>query len=65
MDETVSTVVPVSIIPKNVYGLRAEVEGNIQFSFNDEVIYPVEGVLVFHDFKTNKQRFLRYAFCHL
>ncbi|XP_055839283.1 cilia- and flagella-associated protein 57-like [Episyrphus balteatus] len=60
MDETVSTVVPVSITPKNVYGLRNEVDGNIQFSFNDEVIYPVESVLVFHDFKTNKQRFLRF-----
>lgn len=49
----------VSLRPKHIYGLRTDVLGNIQFNLQQEVMYPVEGVLAFHDFVKNKQRFLR------
>ncbi|XP_053965666.1 cilia- and flagella-associated protein 57 [Anastrepha ludens] len=49
----------INIRPKNIYGLRTDVIGNIHFNLNQEVIYPVEGVLAFHDYVSNKQRFLR------
>ncbi|XP_014102441.2 cilia- and flagella-associated protein 57 [Bactrocera oleae] len=49
----------VNIRPKNIYGLRTDVVGNIHFNLYQEVIYPVEGVLAFHDYVSNKQRFLR------
>ncbi|XP_067631082.1 cilia- and flagella-associated protein 57 [Eurosta solidaginis] len=49
----------VTIRPKNIYGLRTDVVGNIHFNLAQEVIYPVEGVLAFHDYVSNKQRFLR------
>lgn len=51
----------VNIRPKNIYGLRTDVVGNIHFNLYQEVIYPVEGVLAFHDYVSNKQRFLRLA----
>lgn len=51
----------VNIRPKNIYGLRTDVVGNIHFNLYQEVIYPVEGVLAFHDYVSNKQRFLRWA----
>lgn len=50
----------VIIRPRIIYGLRCDVVGNIQFNLNKEVMYPMEGVLCFHDFVTNKQRFLRF-----
>ncbi|XP_073812366.1 testes of unusual size isoform X1 [Musca autumnalis] len=49
----------VGLRPKHIYGLRTNVVGNIHFNLQQEVIYPVEGVLAFHDFVENKQRFLR------
>lgn len=49
----------VTIRPRNIYGLRTDVVGNIHFNLNQEVLYPVEGVLAFHDFVSQKQRFLR------
>jgi len=55
-----SIVNQVVIRPRLIYGLRTDVIGNIQFNLNKEVMYPVEGVLAFHDFVTNKQRFLRF-----
>lgn len=51
----------VGLRPKHIYGLRTDVLGNIHFNQQQEVIYPVEGVLAFHDFVENKQRFLRYS----
>ncbi|XP_055839134.1 cilia- and flagella-associated protein 57-like [Episyrphus balteatus] len=59
MDESAKSILPVTIEPKHVYGIRSEVIGNIHFNLNQEVIYPVEGVLAFHDYVNNKQRFLR------
>lgn len=53
------SVASVNIRPKNIYGLRTDVTGNIHFNLSQEVIYPVEGVLAFHDYVSNKQRFLR------
>lgn len=50
----------VVIRPRIIYGLRTDVIGNIQFNLNKEVMYPMEGVLAFHDYVTNKQRFLRF-----
>lgn len=50
----------VGLRPKHVYGLRTDVMGNIHFNLHQEVIYPIEGVLAFHDFVLNKQRFLRW-----
>jgi len=49
-----SVVNSVVIRPRLIYGLRTDVIGNIQFNLNKEVMYPVEGVLAFHDFVTNK-----------
>ncbi|KAH8348773.1 hypothetical protein KR084_010987, partial [Drosophila pseudotakahashii] len=49
----------VTIRPRLIYGLRSDVIGNIHFNLTKEVIYPVEGVLAFHDYVQNKQRFLR------
>lgn len=56
----VTTNASVVIRPRIIYGLRTDVMGNIQFNLNKEVMYPMEGVLTFHDFVTNKQRFLRF-----
>ncbi|XP_030372781.1 cilia- and flagella-associated protein 57 [Scaptodrosophila lebanonensis] len=50
----------VAIRPRLIYGLRTDVIGNINFNLSKEVIYPVEGVLAFHDYVLNKQRFLRF-----
>lgn len=49
----------VGLRPKYIYGLRTNIVGNIHFNLQQEVVYPVEGVLAFHDFVENKQRFLR------
>ncbi|XP_013119183.2 cilia- and flagella-associated protein 57 [Stomoxys calcitrans] len=49
----------VGLRPKHIYGLRTDIVGNIHFNLQQEVIYPVEGVLAFHDFVENKQHFLR------
>ncbi|ETN62101.1 hypothetical protein AND_006223 [Anopheles darlingi] len=50
----------ISIVPKNAYGLRTDIMGNVHFTLKQEIIYPVAGVLAFHDFVTNKQKFLRF-----
>lgn len=49
----------ISVQPKFVYGLRSDIKGNIHFLDNQDVIYPVAGVIAIHDFKTQKQTFLR------
>nr|XP_029708990.1 cilia- and flagella-associated protein 57-like [Aedes albopictus] len=51
---------PISIVPKNVFGLRTDIVGNVHFTTKQEIIYPVAGVLAIHDFATNKQKFLRF-----
>lgn len=51
----------IGIQPKSVYGLRSDVKGNIHFLENQEVIYPVAGVVAIHDYKLSKQTFLRLA----
>lgn len=53
--------VTVGIQPKNVFGLRTDVKGNIHFTVKQEVIYPVAGVLAVQDFTTNYQKFLRFV----
>ncbi|XP_065072592.1 cilia- and flagella-associated protein 57 [Ochlerotatus camptorhynchus] len=50
----------ISIVPKNVFGLRTDILGNVHFTTKQEIIYPVAGVLAIHDFATNKQKFLRF-----
>lgn len=61
MEEDPSKRLPIKIQPKIVFGLRADVIGNVLFTDKDnEVIYPVAGVLVIHDFTSNKQKFLRF-----
>ncbi|XP_023305499.2 cilia- and flagella-associated protein 57 [Lucilia cuprina] len=57
--ENSSSINVVSLRPKHIYGLRTDILGNIHFNLQQEVIYPVEGVIAFHDFVQNKQRFLR------
>lgn len=52
---------PIAIQPKFVYGLRTDIKGNIHFTENQEVIYPVAGVIAIHDYKIQKQTFLRLA----
>lgn len=59
-DASTGTNASVVIRPRIIYGLRTDVLGNIQFNLNKEVMYPMEGVLAFHDYVTNKQRFLRF-----
>lgn len=60
---------PIKIQPKIVFGLREDVHGNIHFTLTGDVIYPVAGVLAIHNYKTNKQRFLRLPekveICHV
>lgn len=51
----------IGIQPKFVYGLRSDIKGNIHFLENQEVIYPVAGVIAIHDYKLHKQTFLRLA----
>lgn len=55
----------VSIQPKYVFGLRSNVVGNIHYSLKEEVIYPVAGVIAIHNYKTNKQKFLRLVEHHV
>lgn len=55
------TVSSIGIQPKFVYGLRSDIKGNIHFLENQEVIYPVAGVIAIHDYKLQKQTFLRLA----
>ncbi|XP_035778469.1 cilia- and flagella-associated protein 57-like [Anopheles albimanus] len=50
----------ISIVPKNAYGLRTDIMGNVHFTLKQEIIYPVAGVLAFHDFVSYKQKFLRF-----
>lgn len=52
---------PISIQPRNVFGLRSDVLGNINFTAKQEVIYPVAGVMAIHDYRMGKQKFLRFA----
>lgn len=59
MDEETSKALAIRIQPKMVFGLRP-CPGNIQFTLKDEVIYTAAAVLVIHDYKTNKQKFLRF-----
>lgn len=54
----------ISVQPKFVYGLRSDIKGNIHFLENQDVIYPVAGVIAIHDFKAHKQTFLRLAENH-
>lgn len=55
----------IQIQPKFVYGLRSDIKGNIHFLDNQDVIYPVAGVIAIHDFKAHKQTFLRLAENHV
>lgn len=55
------TVSSIGIQPKIVYGLRSDINGNIHFLENQEVVYPVAGVIAIHDYKIQKQTFLRLA----
>lgn len=59
MAEETSKSLPIQIQPKMVFGLRP-CPGNIHFNLNDEVIYTAAAVVVIHDYKNNKQRFLRF-----
>lgn len=52
---------PVSLQPKFVFGLRSDIKGNIHFLENEEVVYPVAGVIAIHDYKRHKQTFLRLS----
>lgn len=55
----------IAVQPKFVYGLRSDIKGNIHFLDNQDVIYPVAGVIAIHDFKVHKQTFLRLAENHV
>lgn len=59
MEEEASKSLPIRIQPKMVFGLRS-CPGNIHFTLEDEVIYTAAAVLVIHNYKTNKQKFLRF-----
>lgn len=58
--ESKNTVSPVTIQPKNVFGIRNDVKGNVNFTVKQEVLYPVGGILAIHDYETDKQKFLRF-----
>ncbi|XP_037045778.1 cilia- and flagella-associated protein 57 [Bradysia coprophila] len=51
---------PVVIQPKNVFGIRSDVKGNVHFTVKQEVLYPVGALLAIHDYETDKQKFLRF-----
>lgn len=50
----------VGIQPVRVFGLRTDVEGNVNFTTGQDVVYPAAGVLVVQDYVTNKQKHLRF-----
>lgn len=58
--ETKNSASPVTIQPKNVFGIRSDVKGNVNFTIKQEVLYPVGGILAIHDYETDKQKFLRF-----
>lgn len=58
-DQLATNLGGINLRPKAIYGLRTDIIGNIHFNLQQEVIYPVEGVLAFHDYVANRQRFLR------
>ncbi|XP_055686721.1 cilia- and flagella-associated protein 57 [Lutzomyia longipalpis] len=51
--------IPIQIQPRTIFGFRSDIVGNIHFTAREEVIYPVSGVLAFHNYATGKQKFLR------
>lgn len=59
MEEETAKSLPIRIQPKMVFGLRP-CPGNINFTLEGEVIYTAAAVLVIHNYKTNKQKFLRF-----
>lgn len=58
--EPKSSAPTVAIQPKNVFGIRNDVKGNVHFTVKQEVLYPVGAILAIHDYETDKQRFLRF-----
>lgn len=57
----ITSQLPITIQPINVFGIRSDVKGNIHFNLKQEVIYPVAGVLAVHNYTTNTQKFLRFS----
>ncbi|KAF5270192.1 hypothetical protein FQR65_LT05672 [Abscondita terminalis] len=45
--------------PRFMYGLRTDIKGNAWFIGDEEVLYPVGGILVVHNFTQKRQRFGR------
>lgn len=50
-----------SLQPKLILGLRTKVKGNAQFITEDDVVYPVGGVLAVHNFNLNRQKFIKLS----
>lgn len=45
--------------PKIILGLRTGPKGNAQFIGEDEVVYPVGGVLAVHNYIMHRQKFIK------
>ncbi|KAK5641374.1 hypothetical protein RI129_009921 [Pyrocoelia pectoralis] len=43
--------------PRLIYGLRTDIKGNVHFLSDDEVLYPVGGLLAANNFAQKRQRF--------
>ncbi|XP_046388755.1 cilia- and flagella-associated protein 57 isoform X2 [Ischnura elegans] len=48
-----------AITPYFIFGLNSEIKGNVYFSKDSEVLYPVGAVIALHDFQTNRQKYLK------
>lgn len=45
--------------PKLLLGLRSGIKGNAQFISDEEIVYPVGGVLAIHNYNLRKQKFIK------
>lgn len=45
--------------PRVIFGLNAGIPGNVDCITDDEIIYPVGGVLAIHDAIQRRQKFIR------
>lgn len=50
---------PIRLTPERIFGLRCDVEGNVHFKTDQEIVYPAAGVLVIQDCVSKRQKFLR------
>lgn len=59
MSQTIiSSLIPL-LQPRLVYGLRTDIKGNGNFLSDEEVLYPVGGLLAINNFTQKRQKFIK------